>query len=150
MNRPAPTRWHQPLGRLPETLPHPRRLEIIPDRQQPRQDALTVGLDNRLGPIERKREDRPGDVTAHPRQGTHRRRIFGDHAIILCHDHPRGRMELPRPPVIAQPFPRLQDLDSSAAASDPTSGNRPRNRSKYGITAVTVVWTSIISETKMR
>ena len=72
---PRSDRGHQPLGRLPDARLRRRGLEIVLDRQQPRQDALTVGLDDRLGSIERKREDRPGNIAAHSRQSPHRGRV---------------------------------------------------------------------------
>lgn len=77
---------------------------------EPCQHPPRVGLDDRRRQIERDRGDRPGRVPPHPGK----RPQSGDrprkHAAVLGHERLGRGVQLPGPPIIAQPLPMLEDL----------------------------------------
>ena len=98
------------LGHRPENPLAFGRSRVAVVGQQPAQEPQRVGLQDRLAGVEGDREDGPGRVAADARQAADDLRIAGKAAAVLGHDDPGRLVELPRPAVIAQPFPQPQDL----------------------------------------
>ena len=98
------------LGRRPKQLLAGRRRGLAVVGQQPAEDPHRVGFQDRPPLVEGDGEDRPRRVAANARQSLDRLGIAGEAAVVVGDDLPGGLVELPRAAIVAQSFPKPQDL----------------------------------------
>jgi len=97
-------------GDLPQQTRGRRRLHVVVDGVEPRQDARHVAVDQRLAPAKRDRRDRPRRVTPHAGQSAKLGGALRHLPGPARHDLARPAMEMARAPVIAEPGPGRQHV----------------------------------------
>jgi len=103
---PRRQRLHQLTRRRPQRLAARGRLDVVLDREHPRQHPRDVAVDQRRPLAERDRRDRPGGIRADPghlaQLGGARRQRPAELRI----DRPCPGMQVARARVVAEPGPR--------------------------------------------
>ena len=116
-------RLHQRAGALPQRL-HPRgRLDVVLDREHPREHPRDVAVDQRRALIERDRRDRARRVRADPGYPAELGRTPRQLAAPRLPNGARAGPQVPRPRVVAEPAPGSEHVVERC-------GGEHRNRRK--------------------
>jgi len=102
--------WNQRPGTLPELFPASGSIDRAVKGKQARQNASSVGFDNRNCLIKGERRDGIGRVTTDTGQFIGCCEIARKSASMARLDGFRNRMQIASSRVIAEAFPRMQDV----------------------------------------
>jgi hypothetical protein len=102
--------WNQSPGALPELFPASGSIDRAVKIKQARQNARSVGFNNRNWLIKGERGDGIGRVTTDTGQCTGCREIARKSASMEMLDRFRNRMQIASSRVIAEALPRVEDV----------------------------------------
>jgi hypothetical protein len=100
--------WNQRAGALPEIFPASFSIDRAAKIKQARQNASSVGFDNRNWLIKGERRDSIGRITTNTGQCPDGREIARKSASMVTLDDFRNRMQVASPRVIAESLPRVE------------------------------------------
>ena len=102
--------WNQRAGAIPEFFPANGSIDWAVKIKQARQNASSVGFDNRNWLIKGERRDGIGRVTPDTGQFTDCREIARKSAFMAMLHRFRNRMQVASSRVIAEALPRVEDV----------------------------------------
>jgi len=102
--------WNQRAGALPKIFPASFSIDRAAKIKQARQNASSVGFDNRNWLIKGERRDGISCVTTNTGQCTGCREIGRKSASMAALDDFRNRMQIASSRVIAKSLPRVEDV----------------------------------------
>lgn len=102
--------WDKRSRQVPKRFATNGSIDRPPKIKQARQNAGSIGFDNRDWLIESERRDGVRSVTSNAGQDTNCRRIAWKSAVVAILDCFGGRVQLMRSCVIPEALPRMEDL----------------------------------------
>jgi hypothetical protein len=117
--------WNKGARVFPKCFPTSRSIYRAAEIKQTRQNASSVGFDDRDGPIKGECCNGIGSVTADAGQCSHRRETEREPAAGLVLHGYRNRVQIARPRVITQALPCVQDVAFGSPSQRAEIGEAP-------------------------